>query len=188
MCSRLSCDNCLTMAQTQSNIKKTSSRDLLSCGTAKGIHEKLLLKSKSAPPLQTERMPRNALYFYVVVLDRLQSFLPQIAQANESLRHQMEEVPDGYFDIESVEDAEKVIEMDVALVELENSDSSNEDESSSSSSEDDSSEEGVATVTAETLKLQGDRKRKSKIQNPGAGERGRVRVHTAHWNCGIALD
>ncbi|XP_051546466.1 NOP protein chaperone 1-like isoform X5 [Myxocyprinus asiaticus] len=157
MCSRLSCDNCLTMAQTQSNIKKTSSRDLLSCGTAK-------------------------------VLDRLQSFLPQIAQANESLRHQMEEVPDGYFDIESVEDAEKVIEMDVALVELENSDSSNEDESSSSSSEDDSSEEGVATVTAETLKLQGDRKRKSKIQNPGAGERGRVRVHTAHWNCGIALD
>ncbi|XP_051546465.1 NOP protein chaperone 1-like isoform X4 [Myxocyprinus asiaticus] len=180
MCSRLSCDNCLTMAQTQSNIKKTSSRDLLSCGTAKGIHEKLLLKSKSAPPLQTERMPR--------ILDRLQSFLPQIAQANESLRHQMEEVPDGYFDIESVEDAEKVIEMDVALVELENSDSSNEDESSSSSSEDDSSEEGVATVTAETLKLQGDRKRKSKIQNPGAGERGRVRVHTAHWNCGIALD
>ncbi|XP_051544537.1 uncharacterized protein C12orf45 homolog isoform X2 [Myxocyprinus asiaticus] len=150
----------LNMAQTQSNIKKTSSRDLISCGTEKGIHEKLLLKSKSAPSLQTQRVPRTS------VLDRLHSFIPQIAQANESLRHQMEEAPAGYFDIESVEDAEKVIEMDVALVELENSDSSDEDDSSSSTSseEEDSSEEDVTTVTVENLKLPGDRKRKANIQ------------------------
>ncbi|XP_016137133.1 uncharacterized protein C12orf45 homolog [Sinocyclocheilus grahami] len=144
------------MAQTQNNIKKTSSRDLLTCGNGKEIHEKLLLNSKSAS-LQTERVPRSS------VLDRMQSFLPQIAQANESLRQQMDEAPAGFFNIESVEDAEKIIEMDVALVELEDSDSSEEDESSSSS-EEDSSEDEVQTVTAKTLKLPGDRKRKANIQ------------------------
>ncbi|XP_026065798.1 uncharacterized protein C12orf45 homolog [Carassius auratus] len=149
----------LTMAQTQNNVKKASSRDLLTCGNGKGIHEKLLLNSKSAS-LHTARVPKSS------VLDRLQSFLPQIAQANESLRQQMDEAPAGFFDIESVEDAEKVIEMDVALVELEDSDSSEEDElsSSSSSSEEDSSEEEVQTVTAKTLKLPGDTKRKANIQ------------------------
>ncbi|KAF4114783.1 uncharacterized protein C12orf45 homolog [Onychostoma macrolepis] len=146
------------MAQTQNNIKKTSSTDLLACGNGKGIHEKLLLNSKSAS-VQTERVPRSS------VLDRLQSFLPQIAQANESLRQQIDEAPAGFFDIESVEDTEKIIEMDVALVELEDSDSSEEDESSSSSSsEEDSSEDEVQTVTAKTLKLPGDRKRKANIQ------------------------
>ncbi|XP_051746091.1 uncharacterized protein C12orf45 homolog [Ctenopharyngodon idella] len=149
------------MAQTQDDIKKTSSKDLLTCGNGKGIHEKLLLSSKNAS-LQTERVSRSS------VLDRLQSFLPQMAQANESLRQQMDEAPTGLFDIECVENAEKVIEMDVALVELEESDSSEEDESSSSSSsslsEEDSSDEEVQTVTAKTLKLPGDRKRKANIQ------------------------
>ncbi|XP_056101135.1 uncharacterized protein C12orf45 homolog [Rhinichthys klamathensis goyatoka] len=147
------------MAQTQNIIKKTSSRDLLTCGNGKGIHEKLLLSSKSAS-LQTERVSRSS------VLDKLESFLPQMAQANESLRHQMDEAPTGFFDIECVENAEKVIEMDVALVELEESDSSEESSSSSSSSssEEDSSEEEVQTVTAKTLKLPGDRKKKANIQ------------------------
>jgi len=40
-----------------------------------------------------------------------------MAQANESLRHQMDEAPAGFFDIECVENAEKVIEM-VRLVTL----------------------------------------------------------------------
>ncbi|XP_073694715.1 NOP protein chaperone 1 [Garra rufa] len=154
------------MAQTQNSIKKTSSKDLLTCGNGKGIHEKLLLNSKSAS-LQTERVPRSG------VLNRLQSFLPQIEQANDTLRQQMEEAPAGFFDIESVEDAEKVIEMDVALVELEDSDSSEEDDSSpstssssssSSSTEEDSSDEEEQTVTTKTLKLPGDRKRKANIQ------------------------
>ncbi len=57
----------------------------------------------------------------------------------------------------------------MALVELEDSDSSEEDESSSSlsSSEEDSSEDEVQTVTAKTLKLPGDRKRKANIQVMG---------------------
>uniref|UniRef100_A0AAQ5XKN0 Uncharacterized protein n=1 Tax=Amphiprion ocellaris TaxID=80972 RepID=A0AAQ5XKN0_AMPOC len=70
-----------------------------------GLSEKLLLKPKTGGSLQTERVPRSS------VLDRLQSFLPQMAEANEKLRQQMEEAPAGHFDIESVEEAEKVIEM-----------------------------------------------------------------------------
>lgn len=46
-----------------------------------------------------------------VVLDRLQVFLPQIAQANEKLKQEMESCPTGHFDIENVEDAGKVIQM-----------------------------------------------------------------------------
>ncbi|XP_055045896.2 NOP protein chaperone 1 [Misgurnus anguillicaudatus] len=149
----LSCE-WLMMDQTQNIVNKSSSKDLLTCGNGKGIHEKLLLKSKSAR-LETQKVPRSN------VLDRLQSFLPQIAQANATLRQQAEEAPDGYFDIESVEDAEKVIEMDVALVELEDSNSSEEEDESSSLSEEDSSEE---EVTAETLKLPGQRKRTANIQ------------------------
>lgn len=45
------------------------------------------------------------------VLERLQSFLPQMAEANEKLKQQMEKAPAGYFDIESVEEAQRVIEM-----------------------------------------------------------------------------
>ena len=45
------------------------------------------------------------------VLDRLQSFLPQMAQANEKLKRAMEQCPPGHFDIESVEENEKIIEM-----------------------------------------------------------------------------
>lgn len=47
----------------------------------------------------------------ISVLDRLQTFLPQIAQANESLKQQMESFPEGHFDIENTDDADKVIEM-----------------------------------------------------------------------------
>lgn len=45
------------------------------------------------------------------VLERLQSFLPQMAMANEKLQQQMDEAPAGHFDIESVGEAERVIEM-----------------------------------------------------------------------------
>ncbi|XP_036433529.1 uncharacterized protein C12orf45 homolog [Colossoma macropomum] len=139
------------MEQKKNNDTKSTSRDLLLCGNGKGIHEKLLLKPKAADSLHTEKVPRSS------VLDRLQSFLPQMALANEALKQQMEAAPAGQFDIESVADAEKVIEMDVALVELEGSDSSEEEEESS---EDSSSDE----ETVENLKLPGDKKRKANIQ------------------------
>ncbi|KAL6460282.1 hypothetical protein MHYP_G00320410 [Metynnis hypsauchen] len=141
------------MEQKKDDAARSSSRDLLLCGNGKGIHEKLLLKPKAADSLHTEKVPRSS------VLDRLQSFLPQMALANEALKQQMETAPAGQFDIESIADAEKVIEMDVALVELENSDSSEEEEESS---EDGSSDE--ESVTVENLKLPGNKKRKANIQ------------------------
>jgi len=46
------------------------------------------------------------------VLDRLQSFLPQMSAANDKLMEQIEDSPAGRFDIECVEDeAERVIQM-----------------------------------------------------------------------------
>ncbi|XP_051248536.1 uncharacterized protein C12orf45 homolog [Dicentrarchus labrax] len=139
------------------NITKTSSQALLSCGNGGGLREKLLLKPKAGSSLQTERLPRSS------VLERLQSFLPQMAEANEKLKQQMEEAPAGCFDIESVEEAERVIEMDVALVELSGSDSEDEEETSDSEEESDSGEE--SELTEQNLKLPGDKgKNKANIQ------------------------
>ncbi|KAF1372629.1 hypothetical protein PFLUV_G00267840 [Perca fluviatilis] len=134
------------------NVKKTSSKALLSCGNGQGLSEKLLLKPKAGRPPQTERVPRSS------VLERLQSFLPQMAAANEKLKQQMDEAPAGRFDIESVEGAEKVIEMDVALVELSGSDSDSED--GEETSEEDSGEE--SDVTEQNLKLPGDNGKRKK--------------------------
>lgn len=47
----------------------------------------------------------------VSVFERLQSFLPQMAAANEKLKQQMDDAPAGHFDIEDVGEAERVIEM-----------------------------------------------------------------------------
>ncbi|MEQ2315636.1 hypothetical protein AMECASPLE_024481 [Ameca splendens] len=87
------------------NAKNTSSQSLLSCGNGGGLSEKLLLRPRGGRSLQTERVPRSS------VLERLQSFLPQMADANEKLKQQMEEAPEGRFDIENVDEAERVIEM-----------------------------------------------------------------------------
>lgn len=43
-----------------------------------------------------------------------------MAEANEKLRQQMQEAPDGYFDIERVEEAQKVIEMVRFILDLAN--------------------------------------------------------------------
>lgn len=133
------------------NVKKTSSQALLSCGNGGGLSEKLLLKPKAGSSLQTERVPRSS------VLERLQSFLPQMAEANEKLKQQMADAPAGCFDIESVEEAERVIEMDVALVDLSGSDSDSgeEEETSDSEEESDSGEENG--ITEQNLKLPGDK-------------------------------
>ncbi len=48
---------------------------------------------------------------FVLVLQRLQNFLPQMAEANEKLKQQMAEAPAGSFDIESIDEAKRVIEM-----------------------------------------------------------------------------
>ncbi|XP_019747397.1 NOP protein chaperone 1 [Hippocampus comes] len=132
---------------------KSSSQDLLSCGSGGGLVEKLLLKPRDG--LKTERVPRSS------VMERLQNFLPQIAEANQKLKQQIEETSATHFDIEDVEAAEKIIEMDVALVELSGSDSeSEEDKESSSDSEE---EESNMILTERNLKLPGHKGKKESI-------------------------
>ncbi|XP_047431126.1 uncharacterized protein C12orf45 homolog [Mugil cephalus] len=149
--------SCLKM---ELNVKKTSSQALLSCGNGGGLGEKLLLKPTASRSLQTERVPRSS------VLERLQSFLPQMAEANEKLKQQMEEAPAGHFDIESVEEEERVIEMDVALVELSSSENDSEDDEETNSEEESDSDDDGVEITEENLKLPGVKgsKKKANIQ------------------------
>ncbi|KAM6918230.1 NOP protein chaperone 1-like [Xenentodon cancila] len=147
------------------NKKKTTSQALLSCGSVGGLGEKLLLKPKAGRSLQTERIPRSN------VIEKLQNFLPQMAEANEKLKQQIEEVADGHYDIENVEDAERVIEMDVALVELDGSDSSSEDDEETSDSEEESdseeksdSEDDDGEITEQNLRLPGDKGKRKKVR------------------------
>ncbi|XP_013881981.1 NOP protein chaperone 1, partial [Austrofundulus limnaeus] len=132
------------------NSPKTTSQSLLLCGNGQGVCEKLLLKPKTTKALQTERVPRSS------VLERLQTFLPQMAEANKKLIQQIAEAPAGHFDIENVKEAEKVIEMDVAVVELDESDdqSSEDEETSDSDDEDDDDDDDDGREIAEkNLKL-----------------------------------
>lgn len=113
-----------------------------------------------------------------------------MAEANEKLMQQMEEAPAGCFDIENVEEAQKVIEMvretdihktfgraplscdwvmkcmylscsqDVALVELSGSESSEDESDLSDSESSDSDDENE--ITEQNLKLPGDKSKKQK--------------------------
>ncbi|XP_034019649.1 uncharacterized protein C12orf45 homolog [Thalassophryne amazonica] len=143
------------------NANKPSSQALLSCGVGgRGLSDKLLLKPKAGRTLQTERVPKSS------VLERLQGFLPEMAKANEKLKQQMEEAPAGCFDIERVEEADRVIEMDVALVELNESDFESEDNEETSDSEDESDCEDNTEITEDNLRLPGQcsKEKKANIQ------------------------
>ncbi|XP_030176285.1 uncharacterized protein C12orf45 homolog isoform X2 [Lynx canadensis] len=106
------------------------------------------------------------------VLDQVQTFLPQMAQANEKLRKEMAAAPPGHFNIEDIDGSlGKVIQMDVALFEMNQSDSKEEDgseESSQDSSEDssDSEEDDTASseVTTDNFKLPHSEDGKGKIE------------------------
>ncbi|XP_069544775.1 NOP protein chaperone 1 [Brachyistius frenatus] len=140
-------------------VKKRTSQDLLSCGRGPGLREKLLLQLKDGRSLQTERVPQSS------VLQRLQSFLPQMAEANEKLQQQMEEAPAGHFDIERVEDSDRVVEMDVALVELDGSDSDSEEEEEEEEEEEKEEEDDddvVSEITEQNLRLPGHKGKKKK--------------------------
>uniref|UniRef100_A0A1A7Z2F7 Chromosome 12 open reading frame 45 n=2 Tax=Iconisemion striatum TaxID=60296 RepID=A0A1A7Z2F7_9TELE len=137
------------------NAKKTTSQSLLSCGNEGALSEKLLFKRQAGKSLQTERVPRSSM------LERLQNFLPQMAEANMKLMEQMEKAPLGHFDIENVDKAEKVIEMDVALLELNESDSYSEETSDSEQNSD--SEDGTREITEQNLKLPGNLGKKQKV-------------------------
>ncbi|EFB13460.1 hypothetical protein PANDA_003521, partial [Ailuropoda melanoleuca] len=108
-----------------------------------------------------------------LVLDQVQTFLPQMAQANEKLRKEMAAAPPGRFNIEDIDGAlGKVIQMDVALFEMNQAESKEEDsseESSQDSSEDSSESEGEddstsSEVTIDNIKLPHSEDGKGKIE------------------------
>uniref|UniRef100_A0A8C6XX44 Uncharacterized protein n=1 Tax=Naja naja TaxID=35670 RepID=A0A8C6XX44_NAJNA len=117
------------MAQSGGNAGPEISRVLLSVGGGGGISETLLLGPKYAKKkdttLQTTRLPRSN------ILDKVQNFLPQMASANNQLRREMDSKPSQEFDIEHVEPSmEKIIEMNVALVELNDCDTTESEDDS----------------------------------------------------------
>uniref|UniRef100_A0A663LRI2 Uncharacterized protein n=2 Tax=Athene cunicularia TaxID=194338 RepID=A0A663LRI2_ATHCN len=129
---------------------------------AVGLEETLLISSKcnskAATTLQTVRMPRSN------VLDRVQSFLPQMAHANDELRRKMVTAPAHQFDIENLDSTtEKVIEMNVAIVELSDSDT---DEEILTSEDDSESEDDHITgeVTIDNIKFPKQKGEKGKIE------------------------
>ncbi|XP_066212248.1 NOP protein chaperone 1 [Saccopteryx leptura] len=150
------------------------SKELLTAGSGShgGIWDRLLINSKlnsrKNSTLQTVRVERSPL------LDQVQTFLPQMAQANEKLSKEMEAAPPGRFNIENIDETlGKVIQMDVVLFEMNRSDSKEEDsseENSQHSSEDDSSEsedEDESTsseVTIDNIKLPHSEDGKGKIE------------------------
>ncbi|KAK7813733.1 hypothetical protein U0070_001439 [Myodes glareolus] len=139
----------------------TVSRELLTAGSAGsgGIWDQLLISAKPHPrktsTVQTVRIQRSPL------LDQVQAFLPQLAQANEKLRKEMAVAPADRFNIENTDGTSgNIIQMDVALFEMNRSASKEEDsseESSPDSSTDGSESEDEdctpSEVTVDNIKL-----------------------------------
>ncbi|XP_032895260.1 uncharacterized protein C12orf45 homolog [Amblyraja radiata] len=147
------------MAAQQREREVSRSTELLGAGGQAGIEQKLLISGqhpRSPGPPNIVRLPRSQ------VLDRLQSFLPQMASANMELRKQMETADPSKFDIENVEHCpDKIIEMNVSLFEMDG-ESGAEDLTSDDSQSD---TESYGEVTAENLKLPAPQpQRKGRIQ------------------------
>nr|XP_060149193.1 NOP protein chaperone 1-like [Globicephala melas] len=150
------------------------SREVLTAGSVGhgGIRDKLVINSKpnsrKNSTLQKVRKKRSPL------LDQVQSFLPQMAQANEKLRKEMAAAPPGHFNIENIDTLGKVMQMVMALFEMNQSDSKEEDsseENSQGSSEDssefedeDDSTSSEGEVTIDTIKLPNSEDGKGKIE------------------------
>ncbi|KAL2775765.1 NOP protein chaperone 1, partial [Daubentonia madagascariensis] len=135
------------------------------------IWDRLLINSqpnsRKTSTLQTVRIERSPL------LDKVQTFLPQMAQANEKLRKAMAAAPPGHFNIENIDETlGKVIQMDVALFEVNQSDSKEEDrseessqDSSENSSESEDEDDSISCgVTIDNIKLPNSEGGKGKIE------------------------
>ncbi|XP_017593213.1 PREDICTED: uncharacterized protein C12orf45 homolog [Corvus brachyrhynchos] len=128
-----------------------------------GLEDILLINSKCSSnkttTLQTVKLPRSS------VLDRVQSFLPQMAQANDELKRKMVTAPAHQFDIEHLDsETEKVIEMNVAVVELSDSDTDEELLTSEDDSESDEDDAVTDEVTIDNIKFPKQKGEKGKIE------------------------
>ncbi|XP_007533095.1 NOP protein chaperone 1 [Erinaceus europaeus] len=149
------------------------SQELLTAGSGGrgGILDRLLITSKpncgENSTLQTVRIERSPL------LDQVQAFLPQMAQANEKLRREIAAAAPGRFNIEKLDGTVgDVIQMDVALFEMNESNhkgAAGSEEHSQDSAEDSSGseDEGDSTsseVTIDNFKLPHSEDAKGKIE------------------------
>ncbi|XP_053441743.1 NOP protein chaperone 1 [Nycticebus coucang] len=145
------------------------SRELLSAGSDDrgGIWDKLLINSQPSSrrtsTLQTVRIERSPL------LDQVQMFLPQMAQANEKLRKEMASAPPDHFNIENIDvTLGEVIQMDVALFEMNQSDSKEEegspDRSENTSESEDEDDSLSHEITVDNIKLPNSDGGKGKIE------------------------
>nr|XP_030119028.3 uncharacterized protein C12orf45 homolog [Taeniopygia guttata] len=140
-----------------------AARELLDLRPRPGLEDILLINSKcsskKATTLQTIKVPRSN------VLDRVQSFLPQMAQANDELKRKMVTAPAHEFDIEHLDsETEKVIEMNVAVVELSDSDTDEELLTSEDDSESDEDDSVTDEVTVDNIKFPKQKGEKGKIE------------------------
>ncbi|XP_031963362.1 NOP protein chaperone 1 isoform X2 [Corvus hawaiiensis] len=117
-----------------------ASRELLDVGRRPGLEDILLINSKCSSnkttTLQTVKLPRSS------VLDRVQSFLPQMAQANDELKRK----------------------MNVAVVELSDSDTDEELLTSEDDSESDEDDAVTDEVTIDNIKFPKQKGEKGKIE------------------------
>uniref|UniRef100_F7H2Y2 NOP protein chaperone 1 n=3 Tax=Macaca TaxID=9539 RepID=F7H2Y2_MACMU len=100
------------LSPTRDSSRVPVSKELLTAGSdgRGGIWDRLLInsqnKSRKTSSLQTVRIERSPL------LDQVQTFLPQMARANEKLRKEMAAAPPGRFNIENIDGPHgKVIQM-----------------------------------------------------------------------------
>lgn len=128
--------------------RTTNSKELLKV-QPESIHKKFLLSSDKkhrnliGPPKGTFRVGTSS------VLNRVKSFLPELINANEELS-KITEAERCELDIENTDDTEKVIEMNISLVnnELLVSDDDDDDETSSEESESSDSDEANNNMDA----------------------------------------
>nr|XP_035148328.1 NOP protein chaperone 1-like [Callithrix jacchus] len=149
------------------------SRELLTagCDGHGGIWDRSFInpqpKSRKTSTIQTVRIERSPL------LGQVQTFVPQMAQANEKLRKEMAAALPGRFNIENIDGTHgKVIQTDVAQFEMNQSDSkevdssgeSSQDSSENSSESEDEDESIPSEVTIDNIKLPNSEGGKGKIE------------------------
>lgn len=100
------------------------------------FHKKLLVTSK--PAIQTNSTKQSTYRLQQSnLLDRVKNFLPKLKSSNEELSA-MNNSEKEQYDIENIDDCEKVIEMDISVVDNDVLLSDDDSDSDSISSEDES--------------------------------------------------
>ncbi|KXJ20053.1 uncharacterized protein C12orf45 homolog [Exaiptasia diaphana] len=126
--------------QDKSSIKPNS-KDLMDFPMmSASLRSKLMLSEqtrKSKGPPKTFKVGKSS------VLDRVQTFLPLMAEADQKLKEDLQSLPSGSLNIENVKEDQEHVEMSLALVENDYDDS--EPSSESSCSEEESDSEDIKT-------------------------------------------